>query len=499
MFSHGHSPARQAVIPADARTHPSSRKPRLGRVHSGPAAAMGLRATGRIYRELRPQVEILSAACLFCVSRISAPLTAPCAMLQRRFCEAETMTDIRQSTALYEDWLRAQLGRDVVETDLVQKHGKMRESPFAFLRATYWRWAETALEICPDAADAPPVLAVGDIHLENFGTWRDADGRLVWGVNDFDEAAEMPYVLDLIRLATSALVAREGLGATPDATSARASCDGYREGLKAPQPVVLDRDRHGCASWWSCPRRGGAKFWKKIEKVKAERAAPRYRKALAAAMPEPRLAMRKTARSVAGAGSLGRPRWIGVADWRGAPVVREAEGAGAIGLGTRARQRRQGQDPLHRDRRRPLSGDRPMAPHQGRHRGAPSLAQQPQDRGGRGSGASVVAGHAARHGTGSRQRTSRHRQTAAGPSSATLTRRKRGWLQDRCNQDGKGRRGRPRCMGGSENLDGRLGADDNRALAKASSLRRWPAAPSWPRSAPCPPRPSRSRRGRRAR
>ena len=52
------------------------------------------------------------------------------------------------------------------------------------------------------------VLAVGDIHLENFGTWRDADGRLVWGVNDFDEAAEMPYVLDLIRLATSALVAR---------------------------------------------------------------------------------------------------------------------------------------------------------------------------------------------------------------------------------------------------------------------------------------------------
>ena len=54
------------------------------------------------------------------------------------------------------------------------------------------------------------MLAVGDIHLENFGTWRDADGRLVWGVNDFDEAAEMPYALDLIRLATSALVARQG-------------------------------------------------------------------------------------------------------------------------------------------------------------------------------------------------------------------------------------------------------------------------------------------------
>jgi hypothetical protein len=33
----------------------------------------------------------------------------------------------------------------------------------------------------------------------------------------------------------------------------------------------------------------------------------------------------KTATRSAGTGSLGRPRWIGVADWRGAPVVREAK------------------------------------------------------------------------------------------------------------------------------------------------------------------------------
>ena len=134
------------------------------------------------------------------------------------------MADIHQSTKSYEDWLRRQLGRDVVEKDLAQKHEKMRESPFAFLRATYWRWAETVLEICPDTAEAPQVLAVGDIHLENFGTWRDADGRLVWGVNDFDEAAEMPYVLDLIRLATSALVAGKGLGVNSLTRSVRRSC-----------------------------------------------------------------------------------------------------------------------------------------------------------------------------------------------------------------------------------------------------------------------------------
>ena len=39
-------------------------------------------------------------------------------------------------------------------------------------------------------------------------------------------------------------------------------------------------------------------------------------------MPQPRLDM-WTARRIAGTGSLGRPRWIGVAEWQGAPVVRE--------------------------------------------------------------------------------------------------------------------------------------------------------------------------------
>ena len=48
------------------------------------------------------------------------------------------------------------------------------------------------------------MLAVGDLHVENFGTWRDADGRLCWGINDFDEADRLPYTNDLVRLAASA-------------------------------------------------------------------------------------------------------------------------------------------------------------------------------------------------------------------------------------------------------------------------------------------------------
>jgi hypothetical protein len=233
------------------------------------------------------------------------------------------MADIRQSTRDYEDWLRRQLGRDVVEADLASKHDKMRESPFAFLRATYWRWAETVLQVCTDAGNAPQVLAVGDIHLENFGTWRDADGRLVWGVNDYDEAAAMPYVVDLIRLAASALVAVDP-PAVPPPQICPAILAGYRQGLGAPQPVVLDRDMQWLRELVVVSEKQRAKFWNKIDDLKRETAPVRYRKALASAMPEPRLDI-ATARRSAGAGSLGRPRWIGIGDWRGAPVVREAK------------------------------------------------------------------------------------------------------------------------------------------------------------------------------
>ena len=41
-------------------------------------------------------------------------------------------------------------------------------------------------------------------------------------------------------------------------------------------------------------------------------------------MPEQGMTIKTSTRS-AGTGSLGRPRWVGIADWRGAPVVREAK------------------------------------------------------------------------------------------------------------------------------------------------------------------------------
>jgi len=62
-------------------------------------------------------------------------------------------------------------------------------------------------EVCPDLTACRISYRSATSTLKNFGTWRDIDGRLVWGVNDFDEACVYPYTMDLVRLAASALLA----------------------------------------------------------------------------------------------------------------------------------------------------------------------------------------------------------------------------------------------------------------------------------------------------
>ena len=109
----------------------------------------------------------------------------------------------------------------------------MAQSEFSFFRATFYRWLQIWPEICSDLQRAPRVLAVGDLHVENFGTWRDSDGRLVWGINDFDEANYFPYAIDLVRLATSALLAaRESHLAVNAREAANAILEGYRAAMK---------------------------------------------------------------------------------------------------------------------------------------------------------------------------------------------------------------------------------------------------------------------------
>ena len=112
---------------------------------------------------------------------------------------------IDEATRSYEQWLATHM--PLIQADLALKHAAMRHDAFSFLRATFYRWMQLWPAICADVATAPVLLAVGDLHLDNFGTWRDKEGRLVWGINDFDEACHLPYTNDLLRLTVSARLA----------------------------------------------------------------------------------------------------------------------------------------------------------------------------------------------------------------------------------------------------------------------------------------------------
>ena len=225
-----------------------------------------------------------------------------------------------EDNAAYEEWLGRQC--DVVDADLKLKHERMGKNAFGFLRATYFRWAKTIEALCPDLAEAPALLAVGDAHLSNFGTWRDAEGRLVWGVNDFDDAAVIPYPFDLVRLCTSVRLTN-GL-AIKGREAAAAIIAGYENGLAAPRPLFLDAQEAWLRPFLAASDAERRKFWQEIDDLPAAEPDKAIRDGFAKSLPEGAANLRFASQSKGG-GSLGKPRFVAMAQWRGGRVVREAK------------------------------------------------------------------------------------------------------------------------------------------------------------------------------
>jgi uncharacterized protein (DUF2252 family) len=100
------------------------------------------------------------------------------------------------------------LGRD--HRLLQMKYKLMQHDVFAFYRGTchlfYEDWpADSPLN------DAPPVWVCGDLHLQNFGSYK-GDNRLVYfDINDFDESVLAPCTWDLARLLVSMLIAAHAM------------------------------------------------------------------------------------------------------------------------------------------------------------------------------------------------------------------------------------------------------------------------------------------------
>jgi hypothetical protein len=236
--------------------------------------------------------------------------------------------DIQAATNDFEKWVSART--DVVKTQLSDKHRQMAESPVQFLRGTFYRWTQLFPEICPELGRAPAVLSVGDLHIASFGTWRDGFGRLIWGIDDFDEAYPLPYANDLVRLAVSAsLDASEGEIKVGLSNVVDVILDGYRTCLRrGGEPFVLEEKHKWLRKIALACLDIPADFWKKMDALPAVRTnvPADARKAIACLLPAPQLPYR-VVRRIAGVGSLGHHRYVAVADWCGGQIALEAKAA----------------------------------------------------------------------------------------------------------------------------------------------------------------------------
>lgn len=235
--------------------------------------------------------------------------------------------NIVESTRAYERWLAQQT--QVIAADLRRKHTFMAQGVFPFFRATFYRWLQLWPDLEKPVVRAPKVLSVGDLHVENFGTWRDAEGRLAWGVNDFDEAWEFPYTMDLARLATSVLLAKD---AEHLQERARAVTDtiveGYRDAMRnGGKPFVLAEGQDWLRAIAAQQLKDPNRYWSKLTawpQVKLKNVPELARDRLTDLLPphcdKPFFVARQ-----AGVGSRGHERYVAIAHWQGGWVAREAK------------------------------------------------------------------------------------------------------------------------------------------------------------------------------
>jgi uncharacterized protein (DUF2252 family) len=108
--------------------------------------------------------------------------------------------------------------------------GRMLQSPFAYYRGSA---AVMASDLIGDARTGVDLVVCGDAHLSNFGLFASPERRVVFDLNDFDEAAFGPWEWDVKRLVTSVVVVARvnGMSRTECASAALATAEGYRSAL----------------------------------------------------------------------------------------------------------------------------------------------------------------------------------------------------------------------------------------------------------------------------
>lgn len=154
-----------------------------------------------------------------------------------RAAESDVADQIRAFNASREDNLEF----------LKEKMLRLAAGPWSFLRGTahlfYRRLDVEGLKPFITPATAKIVIH-GDFHIQNCGTFEDARGKVRYDIQDFDDATRGPYVLDVLRAATSVLIMADDCDVSPkDAReAARALVEEYVESVDDAVAGSLDPD-----------------------------------------------------------------------------------------------------------------------------------------------------------------------------------------------------------------------------------------------------------------
>ncbi|MDE3235402.1 MAG: DUF2252 family protein [Bacteroidota bacterium] len=122
------------------------------------------------------------------------------------------------------------------------KYNAMKHSAFRFFRGT----CHLFYEDMPDLQawnDATKAWICGDLHLENFGTYKGDNGLVYFDVNDFDEAILAPLTWELSRTVTSIFLAGDDLQLPAVVTKQMAAfyLDRYIDILSKGKALVIER------------------------------------------------------------------------------------------------------------------------------------------------------------------------------------------------------------------------------------------------------------------
>jgi len=152
--------------------------------------------------------------------------------------------DFQSPVGIINEIISNNAGRDPER--LAMKYAKMAQSPFILLRGACHLFYDT-LPDSPLFRDAPLAWCCGDLHFENFGSYK-GDNRLVYfDINDYDEAALAPVTWDIIRLLTSIQCGADALNAThAEALAVSQIClDAYRNALIGGKPLWVEQETSG--------------------------------------------------------------------------------------------------------------------------------------------------------------------------------------------------------------------------------------------------------------